>query len=231
MYINYGKLLLVVVLLASGLSHAESKRIKKWVDQKGVTHYGDTIPPEYAGKNTEMTSQGIAVKPKAPVDNKTGKQVPQEKELSDEERRDKALLSSFTTAQEIDLARDRNLQMDQAAVQGLKQNLTEAEGRLKITNTSIAEFNKLKKPVPADLTETQKAQQAEIEKIKSHMASKQASMDATRARFDSDKKRFNELKSGNNQPAEAAITPAPPAPPDSEPFPAPVAAPAAPPAK
>ena len=210
-------LLIALMILANGWVHAEGKRIKKWVDEAGATHYGDVIPPEYAGQSTtEMNSQGVTIKRKAPAPTKE-KQAAKSGELSEQERRDKALLNSFTTAREIELARDRNLQMDQAAMQSLKLRLSDAEQRLEKTNIAIAEFSKNKKPVPADLTETQTLQQAEIQKIKEQMAQKEASMDATRARFDNDKQRFIELKSGAGPAEQAAeavpdATPAQPAP-------------------
>lgn len=212
---------IIALMLANGWAYAETKRIKKWVDEEGVTHYGDVVPPAYGEKTTEMNSQGITVKRKVVPANPRDKQVNVPKELTEQERRDKALLNSFTTAKEIDLARDRNLQMDQASLQSLKLRHVDAEQRLQKTNASIAEFSKNKKPVPADLVETQKLQQAEIKKIEEQMAQKQASMDATRARFDNDKQRFIELKSGGISPEETAAdaaeavpdtTPARPAP-------------------
>jgi len=191
---HWKSFLIIALMLASGWAHAEGKRIKKWVDEEGVTHYGDVLPPSYAGEQTtEMNSQGITVKRKPPPGNPKNKQAAN-KEMTEQERRDKALLNSFTTAKEIDLARDRNLQMDQAAVQSLKLRLSEAEQRLQKTNTAIGEFNTNKKPVPADLVQEQKTQQAEISNINTQIEKKQASMDATRARFDNDKQRFIELK-------------------------------------
>jgi hypothetical protein len=162
------------------------------------------IPPQYAGeKTTEINGQGIIIKRKEIPANAKNKQAGKKAEPTEQERRDKALLNSFTTAKEIDLARDRNLQMDQASVQSLKQRLGDAENRMEKTNTSIAEFNKNKKPVPNDLTDTQKLQQAEIKKLQDQIVQKQANMDATRTRFENDKKRFIELKSGNPSPEEA----------------------------
>jgi hypothetical protein len=209
-----------LIMAVSG-AHAEAKRIKKWVDGDGVTHYGDVLPPSYAGEQTtEMNSQGIKVKRKPPSANPNDKQTGK-KELTEQERRDKALLNSFTTAKEIDLARDRNLQMDQAAVQSLQQRLTAAEQRLQKTNTTITEFSKNKKPVPADLAQEQKTQQTEISNIKGQIEQKQASMDATRTRFDNDKQRFMELKAGSTPAEESPVnaadalpdaTPAQPAP-------------------
>lgn len=218
---HWKPILIATLIVINGWAHAEGKRIKKWVDEDGVTHYGDVVPPAYGEKTTEMNSQGITVKRKPVPANPKEKQGSQPKELTEQERRDKALLDSFTTEKEIDLARDRNLQMDQATIQSLNLRLSDAEQRLQKTNTSIAEFSKNKKPVPADLTETQKLQQAEVQKIREQIAQKQASMDATRARFDNDKKRFIELKSGQvsteEMPASAAdavpeATPAQPAP-------------------
>jgi chromosome segregation ATPase len=214
------------MVLASSSALAEGKRIQKWVDDKGITHYGDVIPPQYAGeKTTEMNSQGITVKRKEPASNPKDKQA-KSNEPNEQDRRDKALLNSFTTAKEIDLARDRNLQMDQAAIEGLRQRINDAEKRLEKTNASIAEFGKNKKPVPVDLTDMQKSQQAEIKKLQEQIVHKQANMDKTRARFDNDKKRFIELKSPETPPesvqpetapadaadALPAATPAQPAP-------------------
>ncbi|HEU4709649.1 MAG TPA: DUF4124 domain-containing protein [Methylophilaceae bacterium] len=209
--------LILSLALASGLAFAEAKHIQKWVDDHGVTHYGDVIPPQYAGEKTsEINSQGITVKRRENKPNAKDKSASKTPEVSEQERRDKALLNSFTTAKEIDLARDRNLQLDQATVQSLQQRLGDAEKRLDKTNSSIAEFSKNKKPVPADLTDTQKLQQQEIEKIKEQIARKQANMDATRTRFENDKKRFIELKSGT-APEEPAATPEPGSPAASAP--------------
>lgn len=198
-------LLIITLFLMNGWASADSKRIKKWVDEKGVTHYGDVLSPEYAGeKTTEMNSQGITVKRKETTSNPKSKQADKAKEQTEQERRDKALLGSFTTAREIDLARDRNLQMDRTNIQSLKLRLTDAEKRLEKTNASMAEFSKNKKPVPADLAEDRKNQQADISKIKEQIVKKQADMDETYARFENDKKRFIELKSGNSPADEAA---------------------------
>ena len=42
---------------------ADGKKIVKWVDSKGVTHYGDKLPAQEAGrKNAEMNAQGMVLK-------------------------------------------------------------------------------------------------------------------------------------------------------------------------
>jgi hypothetical protein len=54
------KLLSAGLVLCSALcSNAEAK-LFKWVDDNGTTHYGETIPPEYANKDaTQLNDKGF----------------------------------------------------------------------------------------------------------------------------------------------------------------------------
>jgi hypothetical protein len=60
-------LLLAVAALAASAAFAapspgSGKTTYRWVDNQGVVHYGDQIPPEYAGKDREiMNPQGVPV--------------------------------------------------------------------------------------------------------------------------------------------------------------------------
>ena len=60
---NPGLLIALVVGLAFSLP--ASAKMYKWVDDKGTTHYGETIPPEYAGKDrTEINKAGREINKK-----------------------------------------------------------------------------------------------------------------------------------------------------------------------
>jgi hypothetical protein len=48
----------LVMLLAQGSAHAAE--LFRWVDDQGVTHFGDKVPPRYADRATKM---GIRVPP------------------------------------------------------------------------------------------------------------------------------------------------------------------------
>lgn len=166
--------------------------IIKWVDDKGVTHYGDSLPAQYSGRdNSVINSQGILIK--------RNQSVKADEKLQDEvsveqQRRDRALLATFTTEQEIDLARDRNMQMDNTALQSLQQRVQNAKGHL-AANQKIADgFVQRKQVVPADLTNDLKDNQAEIAKLEEQISQRRKSMQATQKRFDDDKRRFGELK-------------------------------------
>lgn len=175
---------------------AESSRIVKWKDDKGVTHYGDKIPTQYAnGENSLINKQGITVKRNKPVNYQN---QAQEAADAEQKKRDHALLSAFTNENEIDLARDRNLQLDQVTVEGLQLQKINSAKRLADMQKYADGFKKNKKPIPADLTKDIANNQAEIAKFDAQIAEHKVTMDATRKRFDDDKKRYITLKNYAN---------------------------------
>ncbi|BCM26100.1 hypothetical protein ZMTM_23590 [Methyloradius palustris] len=176
---------------------AGSGKILKWVDDKGITHYGDSIPSQYADRdNSEINSQGITIR-KNHI--KPKEQTVLEIANQDQTRRDRALLASYTTEQEIDLARDRNLEMDVIAIDGLKQRHETVSKKL-ADNQKLADgFNTRKKPIPQFLSDNLQDSQAELARIDLQMKSHQDNMDAVRQRFDNDKQRFINLKAATQQ--------------------------------
>jgi hypothetical protein len=208
---------LLPLLLANGNTCADGGKIIKWVDEKGVTHYGDSMPAKDAGRDSSViNSRGMEVKRNQPLKSQAKNAAAEnlDKEAMEQQRRDRTLRAAYTTENEIDLARDRNLQMDEAALQGLQQHLITANGHLE-ANKKIAEgFNQRKKPVPPDLAQDIKGNQAEIVNVEAQITQRRAAMDATRQRFDNDKRRFIELKSSDSNtplpaPAAPATKPAP----------------------
>ena len=195
-FILLGNEALSAPAVAPGANSGNSKIIK-WVDEKGITHYGDTMPSQYSGRdNSIISNQGVVLK-----HNQQAKPQAEnlDKENLEQQRRDYALIATYTTHQEIDLARDRNLQADEIAVQGLQQNMVTAKARLATNQKTAQSYTARKKPVPVDLTQDLQANQVKISKIEAQITQRQTNMDATRQRFESDKRRFTELKSGESK--------------------------------
>lgn len=191
----------ITALLCSALlimSHAQaenSNRIVKWKDEKGVTHYGDSIPPQYANRdNSLMNKQGITVQQNKP-------NVPHDKgaELAklEQDKKDRALLGTFTNADEIDLTRDRNLEPELLILKNLQQDRAIAQARVDKSNAKAAPFVKTKKPVPANISSELKADKDALAKIDLRINERQKSIDAIRKRFEEDKKRYLTLRGLN----------------------------------
>jgi hypothetical protein len=142
----------------------------KWVDEKGVTHYTDKLPPDAVNKaNTELNKQGVVVKktdpPVAPEVRKAReadaeKQRELAKEQADLARRDRALLDSYTTESDIDLAKNRSIKtIDQAlqSAQAYSARLTKRREDLLATKAALGT-----KPVPATLERELTSTEAEL---------------------------------------------------------------------
>jgi hypothetical protein len=179
--------------------------IVKWVDEKGVTHYGDSIPPEYANRsNTLLNKSGRVLRkndPVTPEPTSTAPKVDEEeaKRMAEQQRRDSVLLASYTTEQEIDLAKDRSTQMDEAAIKGLEQRAVGVNERLAMYQKSATNFQARKKPVPDDLKQDISGAKGELTDINTQIAAKRKNIDDTKTRFDRDKQRFHELKLGGSK--------------------------------
>jgi hypothetical protein len=192
--------LALAALLCSGLcimqyAHAEgSGRIVKWKDEKGVTHYGDSIPPQYSDRdNSLMNKQGITIqhnKPNAPQQNK-------EELLAqlEQEKKDRALLGTFTNADEIDLTRDRNLEPELLALKNLQEDRAVAQKKVDKSKAAADTFSKSKKPVPPSVSAEHKANKDGLAKIDQRISERQQAVDDIRQRFEGDKKRYLILRS------------------------------------
>ncbi len=167
-------------------------RIVKWKDDKGVTHYGDKIPPQYVNReNSVMNRQGVTVKHNKPVNYQ---EQAQDLARLEQDKKDKALLGAFTSANEIDLARDRNIQLDLIALENLNQDKANSQKRYTENKRLADSFTKRKKPIPEDLNNDIARYQEETEKIDQRISDRKQVIENTRKRFEEDKKRYLILK-------------------------------------
>ena len=184
-----------LVLLAAFGTAAEAK-LYKWVDDKGETHYGEVIPPEYANRNkVQFNDMGREVKKKeAPAESDADKNILEEKQAAiDRQRRDKALVSTYSNEQEIDLARDRNLQQVEARINSTQLLLKSAQESL---NNFLREADELKrggKKIPDSLQPDITGGEKKVAKLKDDLAKAQEKAASVKASYEADKARYREL--------------------------------------
>lgn len=206
---------LVSIAFAHQAIAEEPKRILKWKDDKGVTQYGDKIPAQYSNReNSVINQQGITVKRNKPY---VYQDPAADLARIEQDKKDRALLRAFTHESEIDLARDRHLQLDQVTLESLQMQKANSQKRLDSAQKYANGFLMHKKPVPVDIAADIKSTQLEIAKLDQQIADRKAVMETTRGRFDEDKKRYVELKyQGSTQlspsPSTVVTTPQSPKP-------------------
>ena len=195
----------IFVLIASAsfsFNTAHAGKIVKWVDSNGVTQYGDKLPPEYAGcKNSEMNDRGLVVKQRSVQTLPISEAETQLK--TDQARKDKILIASYSNANEIDLARDRSLEMDKAALTSLTAQKDNITARIARNNQTVDGFKKRNKPLPVNLETEFKNAVAQSARIDKQMADRKLAMEVTKMKFAADKERFIALKQVAGAPIDA----------------------------
>ena len=116
------------------------QRLYKWVDENGVTHYGDSVPPQYAEQDRDiLNTQGVV------VDREQGLITEEERaeaarlaaiENAEREkkeaaaRRDQILLTTYLSVEEIEMLRDRRVELLDARIKVTEQYLNNLRKRL-----------------------------------------------------------------------------------------------------
>lgn len=130
----------IAILVASSSLAAESLRAYRWVDDAGVTHYGDRVPPEYAGSELSvLNEQGVKVNSVA------GTKSPEELAREGREReiraeqiknrdaallRDRVLLSTYLSVEEIEALRDRRVELVEGQMRVIQTYLDNLRAKL-----------------------------------------------------------------------------------------------------
>lgn len=194
--------LLVALIAGLAFSLPVAAKMYKWVDDKGVTHYGETIPPEYAHKDrSELDKSGRVVEKKevlTPEERRANEEA-EAKKRADEaaaqerKRRDKALVNTYSSEKEIDLARNRNLQQVEARIGSIGSQLKMADSNLAGLKKEVDGYNAAGKKIPASLQEDLKESQERLAKLQQDMEKAKAEKAALDARYDADKVRYKEL--------------------------------------
>jgi hypothetical protein len=195
----------IAVAIAAVLAGASAARAAtyKWVDDKGVVHYSDQIPPEAVDKaSVELNKQGVQVKKTdkaiTPEQRRAMAEDEERKRLSAKQaeevaRRDRALLSSYTNEAEIDLARNRSLLTINSVVQSTLAFSEQLNKRKADAEAKKVEFQG--KPVVAALDRELESIDAELARQAEILAQKKRETDAVVAKYDADKQRWRELVS------------------------------------
>lgn len=110
------------------------RTVYKWVDDKGMTHYGDRIPPEYAAKEQHViNAQGVEVNRLEAQ--KSAEQVAAEEQkkadVLQSKERDRNLLNTYASVQEIERLRDQRVALLSDQIKVTSQFLEALNGQMK----------------------------------------------------------------------------------------------------
>jgi hypothetical protein len=197
------KLKLFFAIVASlAFSVPAEAKLYKWVDDNGITHYGETIPPEYAGKDrVELNKEGRVIRNDEVMTPERRLAKEQEEEKAREEakaaleqkRRDKTLINTYSSVEEIDLARSRSMQQVDARINVLNSYIKAANDKLISLQKEFDNDTKANRKIPDSLQEEMQTTQARLSQLRQDLEKPNADKAVLEARFAADKKRYIEL--------------------------------------
>ena len=201
------QLLLTAALLAAGTAAPQAstsgsdKPMYRWVDEKGVVHYGDSVPAQYAkSERSILNRQGIEVGhlDAEKSDAQRAADRAREQASLDSRHRDQVLLTTYVSVQQIEQLRDQRLDLIEGQVKVTAQYLDTLQGRLQDLQTRSLFYrpyssNEGAGPLPDALAEDLVRTVKEIRQQERNLATKRAEQGAVRERFQSDIQRYTEL--------------------------------------
>jgi hypothetical protein len=187
------------LLLVAAAFPAHAK-MYKWVDAQGNVHYTDTLPPAAASQgNAELSKTGNVVKKTESAEERQKRLAAEaaaaerKKIAAEQARKDRALLATYTTEQEIDLARGRALEHHNLIIKSAEARLKQLQPSAQDLERKIKAVSKDGKPAPAHLQQQYDAKRAEVEEAQRTIKANKEAMVKVNERFDAEKLRFREL--------------------------------------
>jgi len=174
----------------------------KWVDEKGVVHYGDSVPSQYSQREqTVLNSQGLEVQKRQAemTPKEAAEYAAKQKEESRRKQHDMFLISTYPSVKEIENVRD--VRLDQIngqiiAAEAYISSLTTRVDGLKARALNFAPYNTRPgaRRMPDDLAEEMVRAMSELRTQNSALSTKKTEHQAVVAQFDGDIRRFKELR-------------------------------------
>lgn len=188
---------------AWGQSNDKGGFVYRWVDEHGVVHFGDSVPPKYARDSREiLNSQGVEI---GHVDGqKTSAQLAAEQrtreKLQAQKQHDYFLLSTYTSVQDIVSLRDERLSQLEAQQTAARQYVQSLQSRLTSLQGSAMKYrpysSRANAPrMPDDLAQELVRTVNEVRVQSQAMQARTQQEAQVRAQFQSDIDRFEQLKS------------------------------------
>jgi len=194
----------VTLLVSTGVAVGGSagRTLYKWVDDQGVTHYGDRIPPEYASQEKHViNAQGVEVQTLEAQKTPEQLAAEEQKRLDAEQslNRDRNLLNTYVSVQEIERLRDQRVTLLSDQIKVTSSFLELLNAKLKKLRLNSMHF----KPYSADPNAPAMPDQLaddlvrvgnDIRTQQQNLLEKRGEETAMKKQFESDIDRFKELK-------------------------------------
>jgi hypothetical protein len=187
---------------ATGTGTGSGRTVYKWVDEHGVTHYGDRVPQEYATQEKSViNAQGVE------IDRLEAQKTPEQLAIEDQKKieaqhardRDRNLMSTYASVQEIERLRDQRVTLLTDQIKVTSQFLEVLNGKMKKLLALSMHYKPYNNDPKAPAMPDQAAEDLvrlgnDIRTQEQNLREKRSEETAMSKQFESDIGRFKELK-------------------------------------
>ncbi len=194
-------LMLGMAVAGTATAASNAPAAYKWVDEQGVTHYGDSIPPQYAERELHlMNKQGVEIGHSDAA--KTPEQLEAEARIHEaslkQQQHDNFLVATYTSVKDIEALRDVRLQQlngqrtaAEAYVENLHSRLVALQDRAKHFRPYSGQGGARR--MPDDLVEDLVHTLNEMRTQSNALSAKNAEVAAVKDQFNNDIERYRAL--------------------------------------
>lgn len=203
-YLRYLGLPLAILLLAS--TPLQAAKIKCWTNKDGIRECGNIVPPEYAQQgHEELNAQGVTVdtveRAKTPEEVAEAARLEaikaeEERQRIEQENRDRVLLHTFSSTDEITMARDGKITAIATELRLTNKSMEHTQERLDTLRKQAANLERAGKPVPEKLAADIKAAETQVDEYNAFIDGRQKEKDRINEQFAEDMTRYKQIKSG-----------------------------------
>jgi hypothetical protein len=185
-----------------------SANMYRWVDGEGRMHISDSLPPAATrfgydvltpdGRviqhvDAPLTDEELAAEAAARKKAEAAA-AKQREEVEARERRDRILTLTYSSVDDIKLARDERLSLLDSYIKLNQKNLKQKVKEFQSVQEQAAPFIKNNKPVPEALAMKKERLEDEIGVLKENIKQQAMQMQELKVRFAADIKRFEEIQ-------------------------------------
>jgi len=210
------RVLFISILLACTSLTADAK-LYKWVDENGNIQYSDKIPPSAVKKpHEQLDKRGLVVKkneraktPEEIAEEQRVRKLQQEtqRRLEKQRAKDRVLLSTYRSEDDIILARDGKLATYDAQIRITYNNIARLKDRLSYQKKRAADLERQGKNIPRQLQVSIENTRKEINQSYASILRQENGKKKIRTNYAADLKRFRELSKlkEENKPQTAQV--------------------------
>lgn len=198
-------LITILAALLAGFCATAQAKLYRWVDEDGNVHYSDRVPPAAAQKERKVldeegrtVEQHQRAKTQEEIEEdrrRRAKVIEEARQREEQARKDRALLQTFTTVEDLENVRDDRSEAIAAQIaisEDKLKRLRRTQARLDAEAAKLTEGGQAM--ISDDLNQRLRRNEEEIRRTEVYVEKRRAERQAIIDKFNADIARFKELK-------------------------------------